>query len=62
MDTQISILEETVLILMGIVNSIDRTKTIMYTTYPNWDNTDTEDFRDLTILQLNAAIAKLGTL
>jgi hypothetical protein len=62
MDTQIEILEETVLILMGIVNSIDRTKTIMYTTYPDWDNTDTGEFRDLTVLQLNAAITKLGTL
>jgi hypothetical protein len=62
MDTQISILEETVLILMGIVNSIDRTKTVMYTTYPDWDDTDTDEFRDLTILQLNAVITKLGTL
>jgi hypothetical protein len=62
MDTQISILEETVLILMGIVNSIDRTKTVMYTTYPDWDDTDTDEFRDNTVLQLNAVIAKLGTL
>jgi hypothetical protein len=62
MDTQIEILEETVLILMGIVNSIDRTKTIMYTTYPDWDDTDTSDFRDSTVLQLNAVITKLGTL
>jgi hypothetical protein len=62
MDTQIEILEETVLILMGIVNSIDRTKTVMYTTYPDWDDTDTGNFRDLTVLQLNTAITKLGTL
>lgn len=62
MDTQIRILEEAVLILMGIVNSIDRTKTIMYTTYPDWDDTDTSEFKDLTILQLNAVIAKLGAL
>jgi hypothetical protein len=51
-----------VLILMGIVNSIDRTKTVMYTTYPDWDDTDTDEFRDNTVLQLNAVIAKLGTL
>lgn len=62
MDTQLRILEETVLILMGIVNSIDRTKTIMYTTYPDWDETDTSEFRDLKILQLNTVITKLGTL
>lgn len=41
MDTQIQILEETVLILMGIVNSIDRTKTVMFNTYPDWDDIDT---------------------
>jgi hypothetical protein len=62
MDTQLRILEETVLILMGIVNSIDRTKTIMYTTYPDWDDTDTSNFKDSTVIQLNAAITKLGTL
>jgi hypothetical protein len=62
MDTQIQILEDTVLFLMGIVNSIDRTKTVMITTYPNWDDTDTAEFKILTIARLNIAIAKLGEL
>jgi hypothetical protein len=62
MNTQIRILEETVLLLMGIVNSIDRTKTGMFTTYPNWDDTDTAEFKVQTIAQLNIAIAKLGEL
>jgi hypothetical protein len=62
MDTQIQILEETVLLLMGIVNSIDKTKTIMFTTYPDWDNTDTMDFKTLTVNRLNIAIAKLEQL
>jgi hypothetical protein len=62
MNTQIRILEETVLLLMGIVNSIDRTKTVMINTYPNWDDTDTAEFKTQTIAQLNIAIAKLGEL
>jgi hypothetical protein len=62
MNTQIRILEETVLLLMGIVNSIDRTKVVMFTTYPNWDDTDTAEFKTQTIAQLNIAIAKLGEL
>jgi hypothetical protein len=62
MDTQIRILEETVLLLMGIVNSIDRTKSVMFTTYPDWDDTDIAEFKTQTIDKLNIAIAKLGTL
>jgi hypothetical protein len=62
MDTQIQILEDTVLFLMGIVNSIDRTKTVMITTYPNWDDTDTAEFKNLTIARLDQAIAKLRQL
>jgi hypothetical protein len=62
MDTQIQILEETVLLLMGIVNSIDRTKTVMFNTYPDWDDIDTSEFMTLTVSRLNIAIAKLEQL
>ena len=62
MDTQIEVIEDTVSFLLGIINEIDRTKAIMITTYPDWDDVDTAEFKTLTIARLNQAIAKLGAL
>jgi hypothetical protein len=62
MDTQIEIFEDTSTFLMAIVNEIDRTKAVMISTYPNWDDTDTAEFKTLTIARLNQAITKLGAL
>jgi hypothetical protein len=62
MDTQIEIFEDTSRFLIAIVNEIDRTKTVMINSYPNWDNTDTTEFKTLTIARLNQAIAKLEQL
>ncbi len=62
MDTHVRIIEETVLILMGIVNNLDRTKTVMINAYPNWDDTDTAELRTQTIARLDITIAKLGGL
>jgi hypothetical protein len=62
MDTQVEIIEDTVAFLLGIINNMDRTKATMITTYPNWDSTDTAEFRTQTIARLNQAIAKIGRL
>jgi hypothetical protein len=62
MDTQVEIIEDTVAFLLGIINNMDRTKAVMITTYPNWDDTDTAEFRSQTIARLNQAIAKIGRL
>jgi hypothetical protein len=62
MDTQVEIIEDTVAFLLGIINNMDRTKAVMITTYPNWDGTDTAEFRTNTIARLNQAIAKIGRL
>lgn len=59
MDTQVEILEDTVLWLLAIVNSIDRTKSEMVNTYPNWDEQDTAEFKALIINRLNYSIAKI---
>jgi hypothetical protein len=62
MNTQLEILEDTIAYLLGIIDSIDRTKAIMIDDYPNWDNTDNDQFKTLTIDRLNIAISKLGLL
>ena len=62
MDTHVRIIEETVLILMGIVNNLDRTKVVMINAYPNWDDTDTAELRTQTIAHLEVVIGKLGGL
>jgi hypothetical protein len=62
METQVEKFTEIVWLLMGIVNSIDRTSTTMVVTYPNWDDTDMAEFKTLTIARLNAAIAKVDLL
>jgi hypothetical protein len=62
MDTQVAIIEDTVAYLLGIINDMDRTKAVMISTYPNWDNVDTAEFKTRTIARLNQAIAKLGAL
>jgi hypothetical protein len=62
MDTQVEIIEDTVAFLLGIINDMDRTKAVMVSTYPNWDNVDTAEFKNRTIARLNMAIAKLGAL
>jgi hypothetical protein len=62
MDTQVEILEDTVLWLLAIVNSIDRTKSEMVDTYPNWDEQDTAEFKTLIINRLNYSIAKIQQL
>jgi hypothetical protein len=59
MDTQVEILEDTVLWLLAIVNSIDRTKAEMVDTYPNWDEQDTAEFKTLIINRLNYSISKI---
>jgi hypothetical protein len=59
MDTQVEILEDAVLWLLAIVNSIDRTKAEMVDTYPNWDEQDTAEFKTLIINRLNYSIAKI---
>jgi hypothetical protein len=62
MNAQVEIIEDTVAFLLGIINDMDRTKALMITTYPNWDNTDTAEFKTRTIARLNQAIAKVGRL
>ena len=62
MDTQAAIFEDVSAFLLGIINNIDRTKTEMISTYPNWDDLDTAEFKTLTIDRLNQAIAKLERL
>jgi hypothetical protein len=62
MDTQVAIIEDTVAYLLGIINDMDRNKAVMISTYPNWDNVDTAEFKTRTIARLNLAIAKLGAL
>jgi hypothetical protein len=62
MDTHVEIFEDVSAFLGGIINSIDRTKTVMIAAYPNWDDQDTTDFKILTIARLNQAIAKLEQL
>jgi hypothetical protein len=62
MDTHVEILEDAVAFLMGIVNSIDRTKVVMVASYPDWDDTDTAEFKAQTIARLNIVISKLGAL
>jgi hypothetical protein len=59
MDTQVAILEDTSKWLIAIVDSIDRTKSEIVTTYPDWDDTDTANFKALTISRLHQAITKL---
>jgi hypothetical protein len=41
---------------------MDRNKAVMVSTYPDWDDVDTAEFKTLTIARLNMAIAKLGAL
>jgi hypothetical protein len=62
MDTHIQIFEDTSKYLIALVDYIDRTKTTMITTYPNWDDWDTAEFKTLAIDRLNLAIAKLNQL
>jgi hypothetical protein len=62
MDTHVRIIEETVLIMMGIVNNLDRTKAVMVADYPNWDDMDTAALRTQTIAHLQVVITKLGGL
>jgi hypothetical protein len=62
MDTDVEILEDTSLFLIAIVDYIDRTKTTMIKTYPNWDDQDTSEFKTLTLNRLHQAIAKLEAL
>jgi hypothetical protein len=62
MNTQVAIIEDTVAYLLGIINDMDRNKAVMISTYPNWDNVDTAEFKTRTIARLNLAIAKLGAL
>jgi hypothetical protein len=62
MDTHVAILEDVSAFLLGIINSIDREKVVMITTYPNWDDTDTAELKTITIARLNQAIAKLNQL
>ncbi len=59
MDTQVEILEDTSKWLIAIVNSIDRTKSEMVDTYPNWDDTDTAEFKATTINRLQLVITKI---
>jgi hypothetical protein len=62
MDRQIEIFEDVSAFLLGIINNIDRTKVTMINAYPSWDDTDIAEFKTLTILRLNQAIAKLEKL
>jgi hypothetical protein len=62
MDAQVEIFEDVSAFLLGIINNIDRTKTVMINSYPNWDSTDTTEFKILTIDRLNIAIKKLEQL
>lgn len=62
MNAQIQILEIVVKLLLGLINNIERTIVVMVTTYPNWDATDTANFKAQTIFRLNVAIGKLQQL
>jgi hypothetical protein len=62
MDIQIDIIEDTSAFLAGLVNYIDRTKTTMINSYPNWDEQDVAEFKTAAITNLNIAIAKLSAL
>jgi hypothetical protein len=62
MNAQVEIFEDVALFLMGIVNSIDRTKVVMINDYPNWDAVDMAEFKAQAIAGLNTAISKLGAL
>jgi hypothetical protein len=59
MNTQVEILEDAVLWLLAIANSIDRTKAEMVDTYPNWDEQDTAAFKTVIVNRLNQTISKI---
>lgn len=62
METQVGILRLVVEILLAIINDIERTIVTMVTTYPNWDDIDTNEFKTQTIARLNNAISNLERL
>lgn len=62
MDALIEDFEDISLLLMGIVNSVDRTKALIVDTYPDWDEVDTAEFKTQTIARLNMVISKLEAL
>ena len=62
METQVGIFRLVVEILLAIINDIERTIVIMVTTYPDWDDIDTNEFKVQTIARLNNAISELERL
>jgi hypothetical protein len=62
METQVGIFRLVVEILLTIINDIERTIVVMVSTYPQWDDIDTNDFKTQTIARLNNAISNLERL
>jgi hypothetical protein len=62
MEIQVGIFRLVVEILLAIINDVERTIVIMVSTYPNWDDVDTNEFKTQTIARLNNAIAQLERL
>jgi hypothetical protein len=62
MQAQVSIFESVIELLLGIINDISRTIVVMVSTYPAWDDVDTNEFKTQTIARLNNAVSNLERL